>query len=295
MSFPIWAFFGLGAALLSACMMLSQEKLRVNGYALSFWIKAACVMVTAPFVILHGVPEDPLFYFYLFLTAIIYAISDVLFFSGITKTDAGAVSRLIPSASIFSFLIWFVIDPELLKTYMNFPVVTGAIFSTLCLFAYFAFRLKKCSVTIKTLRAVWFVIVAATVGPLLTKMTTFHAEKEVAIYSYVFFQALMMMGLWFSYMCLRRPIPFSEFFEPKTVFKSLSIGLIAAVMVLTKFTAFYFVDNPAYIPAVVALDSVIILFAYRLWGKKAEGDIRSGLGIVACAALLIILKAQIQN
>ena len=293
MIIPAWAIFGITAAALSASMMLSQEKLRVNGYALAFWIKAACVMVTAPFIIFHGVPTDPLFYLYLFLTAIIYAISDVLFFSGITKTDAGAVSRLIPSASVLSFLMWFAIDPELFSIYMQSPAITGTIFGTLCLFAYFAFRLKKCTVTVKTLRAVWFVIVAATIGPLFTKMTTFHAEKEIGIYSYVFFQALMMMGLWFSYMCVRHPIPFSEFFEPKTVLKSLGIGVIASVMVLTKFTAFYFVDNPAYIPAVIALDSVMILFIYKLWGKQAEGDIRSGLGIVACAALLIILKAQI--
>src|SRR5262245_2832052 len=134
MEFPLWAVFGLTTACLSAAMMLMQERLQVNGYALAFWIKAACIMVAFPFMMMHGVPDAPQFYFYLFLSAIIYAISDVVFFSSIPKTSAGAVSRLIPTASVIGFLLWFVIDPSLFATYAAQPVISGLIFITLCLF-----------------------------------------------------------------------------------------------------------------------------------------------------------------
>jgi hypothetical protein len=293
MIIPLWAVFGIITAILSASMMLLQEKLKVNGYAVAFWIKVACVAVTLPFIIMNGVPPDARFYLYLFLTAIVYAISDVVFFSGITKSNAGAVSRLVPSASVLSFLLWFAIDPALLDKYMSAPVISACIFFTLCLFAFFAFRLKKCNVTMETLRNIWFVIFAATIGPMLTKMTTFYAAKEVAIFSYVFFQALMMMVLWLIYLFVRKPIPVADFFARDAALKGLAIGTVAALMVLAKFTSFYYVDNPAYIPAMIALDSVIILFVYRWRKKKIEGDIASGLGIVACAGALIILKAQV--
>ena len=42
------------------------------------------------------------------------------------------------------------------------------------------------------------------------------------------------------------------------------------------------------------LDAVIILGVYKILKRKAEGDILSGLGVVACAAILVILKAQIR-
>jgi hypothetical protein len=293
MIFPVWAFFGIGTAVLSAGMMLLQEGFRVNGYALAFWIKVACVLVTLPFVLTHGIPQDKLFYFYLALTAVLYAISDVVFFTGITKTGAGAVARLVPSASVLSFLLWFVIDPALLAKYMNAPAILLLIFLTLCLFAFFAFRLKRCPITMNTIRAVWFVIFAATTGPLLTKLTTFYADRDVAIYSYVFFQALMMMGLWLGWLFIRKPVPLSVFFSKDSCHKGLAVGAVAAAMVLMKFTSYYYVDNPAYIPAIIALDSVIILFVYKWRGQKIEGDVLSGLGIVACAVALIILKAQI--
>jgi hypothetical protein len=164
MTFPVWAIFGLGAAVLSAGMMLLQEKFKVNGYAVAFWNKAACLIIAFPFMIMHGLPENPAFYGLLFVTAILYAISDVVFFSSIPKTSAGAVSRLIPSASVLGFLLWFIIDPGLLQKYMAEPVIFAFIFAALCLFAFFAFRLKKCTVTMQTLRDIWFVIFAATAG-----------------------------------------------------------------------------------------------------------------------------------
>jgi hypothetical protein len=293
MIFPLWAFFGLLAATLSAVMMLMQERLKVNGYALAFWNKAACVLITLPFVIAHGMPEDPVFYILIALSAVLYAVSDVLFFSAIPKSSAGAVARLIPSASVLSFLLWFVISPALFMKYLEAPVVAGAIFVTLCLCAFFALRLKKCEITMATLRTIWFVIFAATVGPLLTKLTTFHADMKQAIYAYVFFQALMMMALWLGYLFIKKPVPLTTFFARRAWQDGLLIGSVSAFMVLTKFTSFYYVDNPAYIPAITALDSVIILLIYKVSGRKIEGDIVSGLGIVVCAAALIILKAQV--
>lgn len=274
-------------------MMLLQERFKLNGYALAFWNKAACFLITVPFVIIHGLPSAPLFYVFLALTAVIYAISDVVFFSSIPKSSAGAVSRLVPSASILSFVLWFAIDPELLDKYLSSPVITLLIFTTLCLFAFFAFRLKKCNVTMETLRNVWFVIFAATVGPIFTKLTTYYAPMEQAIYAYVCFQALMMMVLWLAYLFIRKPVSPSMFFSRVNWQYGLIIGSVSAAAILLKFTSFFYVDNPAYIPAIIALDSVFILFFYKLRGRKIEGDILSGLGIVACAVALIVLKAQV--
>jgi hypothetical protein len=293
MIFPLWAAFGLAAAIFSAAMMLMQERLKVNGYAVSFWIKVSCALVTLPFVLHYGVPSHPLFYIYLGLTAVIYAISDVIFFGGITKTSAGAVARLIPASSVLVFILWFIIEPALLYKYLDHPTIAVLIFAVLCLFAFFAMRLKKCEVTMRTLREIWYVLFAAIIGTLFTKLTTFYGQGSQIIYSYVFFQALMMMALWLIWLLIKKPIPLDVFFAPSNIKPGLLIGVVACVMVLTKFASVYFVDNPAYIPAVITLDSVIILLVYRLTGKKAEGDLVSGMGIVACAAALIVLKAQV--
>jgi hypothetical protein len=293
MILPLWALYGCGAAVMSALMMLLQEKLRVNGFAVAFWCKIACALVMLPFVIHFGLPQNPLFYLYLGIGAAMYAISDVIFFNGITKSSAGAVARILPSATILSFLLWFVVKPELLDRYLQSLEIFALIFITLCVSAYFVARLKKCEISMQAVRAVWFVIVAATVGPMLAKMVTLHADPGQGPYAFVFCEALMMLTIWIVFYAVRRPVPLAEMISAQTARHGLMIGTVMAGMVLLNVTAYYNVDNPAYIPAIKVLDSVIILGFYKMTGQPIRGDVLSGLGIVVCAAALIILKAQI--
>lgn len=290
---PLWALFGGAAAVFSAAMMLTQEKLKVNAYAVAFWVKMMCAIVSLPFVVYFGPATDPWFFIYLGMTAIIYAISDVFFYTGVTKTGAGAVARLIPVSSVFGFGLWFIVDPALFVKYAASPIIFGLIFLTFCVFAYFAFRLKKCEITVETLKTIWFVLLAATIGPIFTKLAAGHAPREIAVFSYVFFQALMMMSLWLGWLALRRPVPVIAVFNKRAAMGGMAVGAVSAIMVLTKFASFTYVDNPAYIPAIIALDSVLILGFYRLFGWKIEGDIKSGLAVVGCVVVLIVLKAQI--
>ncbi len=274
-------------------MMLCQERLKVNAYAVAFWSKVACLLATAPFVFQLGFPTDPLFYAYVGSTAVLFAISDVIFYEGITKTNAGAVARILPSSVIFSFLLWFVFDPALLQKYLGAPAISVLIFTVLCLSAYFAMRLKKCSFSMRALKAVWFVVFAATIGPLLAKAVTYHALPGQGPAAYVFCQAAMMLALWLVYLYIRKPLPVSLLIARPSWQGGLAVGLFNAGGTFLSILAYYNVDNPAYIPAVKFLDAVLILAIYKLWGRPAQGDIPSGLGLVLCAMALVILKAQI--
>lgn len=293
MILPAWAVFGMMAAALSALMMLLQERFRVDGFALAFWNKVACALVTLPFIIINGLPGNPLFYVFLGLGAVMYAVSDVVFFRAIPRVGAGMVSRILPGAVILSFLLWFAVKPELIDKYLQTPLYSALIFLTLCLSSWFAAHLRKCAVSMQAVRAIWFVIFAATVGPLLAKTVTTYADVGQGPYAYVFIEALMMMTLWAAFFAVRRPIPAAVMFSRHSIGCGLAIGCVMAGMVLLNVLAFYYVDNPAYIPAIKFLDSFIILAAYAATGRKSEGNVWSGIGIVACAAALIILKARV--
>lgn len=294
MIFPLWAFFGLLAAFTAAAMMLLQERLRVDGFALAFWCKIMCVLVTLPLVIIHGLPTDPVFYYALGASAVLYAISDVIFFRAIPKVGAAVVSRLLPLAVIFSFILWFVINPALFDKYMQYPGVSAGIGAVLLIWVWFAMHLKKCAVSMEAIRTVWFVIFAATVGTPLAKITTNHAGIESGPYAYTCIQALMMITLWSVYYFVRRPVAAGVLFSRHSCFGGALIGAVSACSVLVAVLAYYHVDNPAYIPAVRYLDSTMILGFYALSGRKIEGNIVAGIGLVVCAAALIVLKAQIQ-
>ncbi len=293
MMFPVWAVFGSASAVLSATMLLVQERFKVNGYVMAFWCKVVCATALIPFVIVQGLPRDPLFYAYVCSGAVIWAVSDVIFFNSISRAGAGAISRLIPASVIFSFLLWFAVEPGLLDKYFAVPVRSGLIFLVLCLFAFSAAQLKKCEVSMRALRMIWFVLLAAVVGPLLTKKATLHAPLAKGPASYVFVEALSMMTLWLLYYAVKKPVSRAAFFEKQAWQGGIIVGSAMVLMVALDIMAYYYVDNPAYVSALNLLDSVLILLFYRFIKHKDKGNIRAGLGVVACAIALIILKAGV--
>ena len=293
MVFPQWAIFGLCTAVLSASTMLMQEKFKVNGFALAFWNKIACVALTAPFVIYYGFPREHLFYVLMVLGAFLYAVSDVVFYRTIPSVGAGTVSRIQPASVIFSFLLWFAVDPASLGSYLQRPVIAALIFLVLCLWVYFATHLRKCAVSMKAARTMWFVVFASIVGPLLAKETTNSTDIERGIYGYTFVLALMMVIVWIFFFWVRKPVTTSILFSRNTLRYGLMIGCVNALSSVLSVLAIYRVDNPAYASAVSYLNSIFILLAYILMGRKNDGNVIAGIGMVACAAALIILKAQV--
>jgi hypothetical protein len=54
-----------------------------------------------------------------------------------------------------------------------------------------------------------------------------------------------------------------------------------------------YVDNPGYVSAVRLINTVLILGAHRMMGKKDDSDVASGFGIVASAFAVIVLREQL--
>ncbi len=204
---------------------------------------------------------------------------------------------MLPASVIFSFLLWFLVDPSSFHVYLEKPSIAALIFAVLCLWVYCATHLRKCAVSMKTARTVWFVIFASIVGPLLGKATTNSTDIEHGTYAYPFVQALIMVVIWtffFSAHAQTRFIPAIPALAPFAGATASMIGsLSGSFSVILGVLAFYHVDNPAYTSAVGYLNSIFILLAYAVMGRKNDGNVAAGIGMVACAAVLIILKAQV--
>jgi len=289
-SFPPWAAFGLLAAFLSSSQLLLQEKFKGSPFAMAFWNKVGCAIVTFPLVLHTGLPTNPVFYALLATQALMWAISDVVLFKGVNEVGAGVVARLLPIGTLISFFLWFAIDRPLALTYAAAPLRTSAIVFVFILSAVFAWNLRKCTVTRKGIRAIWFTLCAVVVGTLFTKIITQQAPIGTGIYGYVFVEALIMNAIWLLYYVIRKPVPAHVMFGKQTIKAGITVGLVAGLTVASNLYAVYYVDNPAYVTAVRHLNAVLIIFFYRATGRPSEGRVWAGLGIVACAAALIVLR-----
>ncbi len=289
-TFPLWAAFGLLTAVLSSTQLLLQEKFKAPPYPTAFWNKAACAIIMVPFVLKTGLPTNPVFYALLSAQALMWVVSDVVLLKGVNEVGAGVVARLLPIGTIVSFFLWFAIDRPLALSYAASPLRSSAIVLVFCLSAFFAWNLRKCVITRKGVRVIWFTLLAAVVGSLTTKIITQQTAMDTGIYGYVFAEALIMMAMWLVYFFLKKPVPAAVMFGKPSIKAGLIIGCASGFTIAAYLYALYHVDNPAYVLAVRHLNAVMIFFFYRATGRPNEGRIWAGLGIVACAAGLIVLR-----
>ena len=291
MEFPVWALYAGVCALMSALILILPERLKADGFALAFWNKAAAFLFMIPFVLWQGLPQQWEFYALVAAQAMLWVVSDVIFFRAIPKVGAGVVSRLLPGTVIVTFVLWFVFEPSQLESYMQTPVRSALVCLALAGSVYFAMRLKKDPVSWEAVRIIWFVLFAAIIGPLLYKLVTRYVTLEQGPFAFVLFEAFIMVTVWTVFFAVRKPIPATVLFSKESLRAGAMVGAAMSLLSLSKFAAMHTVDNPGLVPAVKYLDAIIVMAYYRMIGKVERADVVAGLGIVGCAAAIIILKS----
>lgn len=289
-----WVVLGLLAAVLIVAMLLLQEHLKVDGFALAFWCKVATALTTLPFVIYYGLPSNPVFYAWLAPQALMYTVADVVLFRNLPVVGAAVVSRLLPATVVTSFFLWFAVAPSELHLYAENPVISLMIAVVLCGAAFFSSRLKKCAVSMRAVRLLWFVLLANTLSPILAKITTRYASTMQGAFGFTFAEALMMVAVWLAWLFVAKPIPVKKLLAKDTILKSMLVGSVTSTMVVIIVASYYFIDNPGYVSALQLVYAVMIMGVHKWMGKKDESDVVAGLGIVACAMALIVLKAHLE-
>ncbi len=291
MIFPLWALFGMISASLSAGMMLIQERVKVEGFAIAFWNKVACIVFMLPLALWFGLPDNPVFYALVTAQALLWVISDVIFFNAVAKVGAGVVSRLLPLSVILTFCLWFLFEPSLLGDYLDTPIRSALVFVTLCASVWFSMQLKACPVSWQALRLIWFVVFAAVVGPIMFKLVSQHTDIQRGPFSYVVIEASVMVAIWAIYYAIRRPLPRAVMFSRPAIRAGFMIGSVSSLMVASNFAAIFYVDNPGLLPAVKFTDTLLIMLFYKSTGRKEAAKVAAGLGIVDCATIIILVKS----
>ena len=287
---PYWASYAFGAALLIASIPLIQEKFKADALALAFWIKVFMTTMAIPFVLHYGLPHDPWFYLYVGLTCIIYSFSDVIYYRAVPLIGSGMMTRLLPAGVIATFFLWFAVDPALAKTYLAQPNKAAAIGAVLALFVYCMTHLRKCHFSWNALRQIWFVIFAASIGAVFTKLSFAHSDAAMGPYAYVFFQSLVMMVIYLGFFAVKKPLPRTVLLSRNTMTAGLILSVVGFVSGLLKAKAIQLVDNPAFVSMVLFTDCLWVLLIYKLLRRKEQANIVAGLGIVACAVLIVLIK-----
>ncbi len=291
-----WVLFSIISAVFGAGFYLVNQYLKQPGHLIVFWMRVVAVIFLTPFVITLEMPTDWRFYAAVFVTVFIGTFSDIRSFNASAIYGGGVVSRVQPLTVWGAFLIWFIFDPGLLLEYAERPLNTAGILAALGGCVFFAMRLNKCEITRSAFNYMFPALLGYTLTNVLNKYAMDHGPLEGAVLGYMYVQSIIAIFAIGAF-CIRQ--------EMKTE-KGKSSGwanrtLLAAVLLaafswichmIYKNYAMAFTANPSYQVALNLTTPVFIAGFYMLAGHKEKADVKSGMGVVACAVLLALLTVR---
>lgn len=292
---PGWIFFALLAALAQAAAPLVSEHFKARALDILFGGRVLVALVTLPVVLSLPVPQDPVFYLLVVCTAAVFSASDLIYFARAIDTGAGAVTRIEGLVVGVTFILWTAITPSLLLNYFHEPLRFAGIALSLAGSVYFTLRLRRCELNARLLRSMAPMILLGALGIVFGKSAMAHAPQHSAVWYYTFLQSMLVLSIYGAIMTSRRLARYfpalagQKALPPgRMVFAALCMGACWAVHTPAKYYAISVVENPAYVTVIGLTAPLWVMLAYRLVGRREQGDVRSGLGIVFCAFLLVV-------
>lgn len=277
----------MGSAVTAAIMPVLHEKIRAERLSMLFWLRTVMLIIALPVLFVVGWPTSPVFYVATFVTAFIWAYADLSSFRATEEFGAGAITRLIPLNVLVTFVMWVVIDPDVLYGYLDNPVQGAGIIASTCGAVFFAMRMQKNPISRHALRALGPVILMSGMGVVFAKIALDQADMHSGVFGYMVVQAFFMILIFGALEAVWHPVPRAVFAGRVAIQTGFLMGLNSVAHLIFKSYAYQLVANPAYVSVVILTTPLWVLLYYRLVKKQVVGDIKAGLAVVVCAAALI--------
>ena len=286
-AFLSWAGLSAGSAVTAAIMPILHEKICAERLSMLFWLRTVMLIIALPVLFVVGWPTDPVFYVATFATAFIWAYADLSSFRATEEFGAGPITRLIPLNVLVTFVMWIVIDPDVLYGYLDNPVQGAGIIAATCGAVFFAMRMQKNPVSRQALRALGPVILMSGMGVVFAKIALEQADMHSGVFGYMVVQAFFMILIFGALEAVWHPVPRAVFAGRVAIQTGFLMGLNSIAHLIFKSYAYQLVANPAYVSVVILTTPLLVLLYYRLVKKQIVGDVKAGLAVVVCVAALV--------
>lgn len=290
----LWIAFGLASAFGAAIVSILSQKHKGNVYTTALWTQIVFVVFCAPFVISYQLPSDPIYYCLIAANAILHCASDISSLRNTPIVGAAASSQIKRTAILITFFLWLVVSPSLLWQYLDAPFISLTILGIHILAIWFAMRIKKQGgLHWQAFRLLWVVILSSATVPIIATLAMDHMPNTTqAVFTTMFLQASIMVGLLFFGNLIRSgsSAAISSMIAPDNLRAGILLGISCFAAAALVNYAYNYADNPAYISVLRLTDTLWLLLWHKLRNEPDNTNLANGMGIVGCAAALIIIK-----
>jgi len=287
-----WIPYALFAVMCAVATPLLQRRSKVDTLAMLFWLRVITVVTLVPVVFFIGLPTGSLFYIVMIIFGILVTYTDFLFFRFVRHNNPAIATRLLKPTVIVTFLLWFVLDPDLLERYMDQPGRAIVIVALLIMAVIFASKLKQCNVTRSALIQLWPVLCSAAIYPIISKYILIGVDPWVGAVGVYFTTAVVVLITLTIVQMRTQKIPTSALVNVDTIKVSALITVPSLLGGLALVMAFQDAANPAYVSVMMMIVPVILSIVGHILGDPDRGNQRAGFGLLAIATLIVFLQIR---
>ena len=283
-----WFFLALCMAIGTAGVRLTNQHFRMRGIHLVVFMRIIMLALLVPFIGFISWPGDPLFYLATAATIPLVLFLDQRVFNLCAQIGSGPVSRIEPIENIFVFVVWTFLNISLLASSIDEPVRLISIFLAISGSVFCAFLMSKSHISARILKLMLPVILTEAIIIMLNKTAMDHARADMDVLIYIFIQSAGLVVFGGGYLLISKKMPEQVIGDKRFLVAIGIICLFTFMHMICKGVAFRLVENPAYVTVINLTAPVWILIYNRLTGHPDNIKVLPGLGIVLCAAVLVL-------
>lgn len=282
-----------------AGIFLLNQYFRLPGHVLTLVSRSIVIVGLAPIALYAGLPDSPVFYIAVSVTGAFAAYGDIRIFNLCARYGGGVVSRLLPLIIWVAFMLWLVLRPETMQEYTDRPLRALGIMAALGGCAWFSFTLQKCPVSRAAFIALVPVILMFGTNQVLAKIAMDNSGLHSGVFAYLLWQSALVVVLvsiarlavpgWFRASGETRA---PRVARDKILLAGCLMAFFWSMQMVLKNYAFTFAPNPSYVAALNETAPVWVMLFYIVIRHREDGNILSGLGIMASAIALSLLTTH---
>lgn len=287
-----WALWALAHTFCYGSVNQLNRYWQLPGVKLVRWRMLIPALIVLPVALLFPPPTDPIYYLSTITSGLMVLIHDGRMYDVSAKYGAQVAFRLRPLALPAVFLLWLIIHPSSMQSFLAKPLLAAGIVACLILIMVFLMRMTRCHVSRGALRDMIPVILTAIMFEITNKTAMDHAAfPQNTLYYVCIVSGLPIVLLAAS---ARDKAHFLK--EMAGMAKpGLLIGCITVFSMVTRNIAMMHTPNPAYVTAVILTAPFWIMIWMKIRGEKEEADWVSGSGLVLCVMAMAVLATYLPH
>lgn len=290
----MWVLFALAASIVNAIYYICIQNVRLSARVFIVYRGVIVALMALPFLFFYEVITAWQFYAIAVMQGVITAYSDYATLKANHKYGAETVSSLLPINVASTFILWCVLEPTIIYTYIHAPLKTVGIIASMFGIAY---ALAKYRQTKITSQAFFYLIPVVLLGSVIAVSNkTIMAYASNSLFGLCFwriFVSSLTVGVIHLSVWLKKKASLGILFDTSNVLKTWFLILMPMSMLCRNMAMFY-ADSPSYVSSIVQTSLLWIIFFNRyvtfikFERKYIQIDKKWAFLILICAIVLIL-------